>query len=1089
MSEVWAGQHVEDATQVAIKLLSPRAPDLDRTFRDALRNEVLAHARLDHPSIVRVLDFGEVGGELVARGCAARSPYLVTELAAGGTLAKVGFPLPLAEHRAILMPILAALAHAHARGVIHRDLKPTNVLFSAPRPGGRPQLCDFGIASAVRASTGGASHAPIRAGTPRFMAPEQVLERAHDEGPHTDLYALGCLAYVLACGRAPFDGDPDDVMRRHVLDPPAPPGVALPAAYAEWIATLLAKEPASRFASAAHAARALAEVDFDGPLVPASRPARRASVPPAPDFRGLRPSRWPVPELPSRHDRGISSDWLGAEAERRGLPTFAGLGLFGLRTVPLAARESEKDALFRRLADVVATRRPRIVLVTGSAGVGKTRLVEWLRERVVELGIATPLVARFSRERGPTEGFGPMLARALRLPSQGDPRARIEAWLEETGLPSAIDADDLVALVRGRDERFARPADRHAALRRALARLAERGPVVLHLDDGCRSPDAIAFLESLVAQDGLPILAVVTARDGDVDARARALAQGPLGLELRLAPLDPPAHARLVEDLLGLEGALADEVARRTAGNPLFAVQVVRDWVARQALVPGVTGFRLRDGVEPGLPDDVHAHFRAQLGRTLDRAVREPAQRLQVRVTLELGALLGAVPDEGEWSGVAEQFGAAHPREAVSLLLAADLGRVEGARFTFAHDLVRESLQRAAAESSRLAPLHLGIADELSRHGRDAERIATHYLAAADEAQALPHVLRTVSARLLTGDFAAVQAWARRAHELLDACGAAPDDARRAEVDIARVEAFLSGSLFDAAEALMDELAQRAAGQPTTLARTEWARGVLLQKRGEVREANEHFRRAEALGDPEHDTRFFARAAYGRAECEKILGQLATAKECYLRAGELFARVGENEGRVLSGLADLARREGDVDAAIALSQRADAHFAAAGMRYHVAITSNILGDLERGRGRPALARSHYDKAIAMLSSFGSEDVWIVRLNLALLDQEAGEHARSEALLLEIEAGLGLGERAGYVRFARCLRLPCLVARGALGAYDALLDDLEPELSNLVDPDVLAALDRAAALLRSLPDDARADRIGAIADVLRAQLAR
>jgi tetratricopeptide (TPR) repeat protein len=1077
MADVWAGHHELGLGRVAIKVLRRDDEDVAR-FADALRNEAHAHARLDHPNIVRLFDYGEADDALVARGLSPRSPYLITELATGGTLVGLGFPVPLEQHAQLLLAMLAGLAHAHARGVVHRDLKPSNVLLDA---NGRPQLCDFGIASALRASIG--EH--VRAGTPRFMAPEQVVDRAWDEGPHTDLYAVGCLAYVLACGRAPFDGDPEAVQVRHVLASPPPPPVPLPAAYADWIATLLAKDPASRFPTAAHAARALLDVDFAGPTQRSAPPSRSHAHDSS--FRGPRPSRWPPPPLPTTHETGLTPGWLG-HASRSTLPSFAGLGLFGLRTVPLAARDAEKDALFRALGDVIASSRPRVVLLTGTAGVGKTRLAEWLLERVGELGVAMPISARFSRAHAPTEGFGPLLARLMRVPPTSDPRPRIATWLEETGLPSAIDAEDLAALVSGRPGRFTRPELRHAAIRRAIARVAERTPVVLHLDDAPLSGDAMAFVESVCASsEPLALLVVLTARDGDVDARTRSLAKGPVGMELRVEPLTPEGQAAFVEDLLGLDPLLALDVARRTAGNPLFAVQIVRDWVTRRALVAGERGFVLRGDVDARIPDDVHTHFRAQIERAVARAAPDAASRARIRMSLEIGALLGASPDLDEWSATTEAEGTAPARAAAAVLSSAGLGTLTATRFAFSHELIRESLERTATEGARADRHHVAIATALT--GSDPERVATHLLLAREHERAIAPALEATARRLWAGDFAAVHAWAERVHGALDGIGASTTDRRHAHADVYAVEALLSAGSLDRAGELVVEVEERAGDDRRLLSRAAWLRGIGWQKRGEVREALRHFERAAALTDEHEDPLGMARARYGCGECLKILGDLRGARRVYEQSARLFAIAGENEGRVLSALADLAIREGDVERAIGLGRRAFDVFSAAGMRYQVAIAANLLGDLERRRGDTVRARAHYASAMQMMESFTSHESWIVQINVALLDVDAGDFARAEESLLTVESELSRRGAEAYAHVARCVRLPCLAARGAFHTLDAVLDEVTPALDALVDPDVLAMLRRAQAIAFAADETARAARLGGLADAQRAALER
>ena len=151
MAEVWAARHVETGTPVAIKVLtSERARDA--MFVRALRDEVRAVAGLDHPHIVTVHDHGVVplgAAEESDGALTAGSPYLVMELASGGTLAGPPSPDSYSELRAILTTLLGALAHAHARGLVHRDIKPANVLRCVEgdvRPG--LKLADFGVARA-----------------------------------------------------------------------------------------------------------------------------------------------------------------------------------------------------------------------------------------------------------------------------------------------------------------------------------------------------------------------------------------------------------------------------------------------------------------------------------------------------------------------------------------------------------------------------------------------------------------------------------------------------------------------------------------------------------------------------------------------------------------------------------------------------------------------------------------------------------------------------------------------------------------------------------------------------------------------------
>ena len=221
MGDVWRGVHGAQGISVAIKVLRPSRTNQKR-FKALFRREVRAIAQLDHPGIITSLDIGEIP-EVTARASQGRmaehSPYLVMEYMERGSLSNSHGPLPWAETREILLGVLDGLAHAHARGITHLDIKPGNVLLVGTPSGFPVRLTDFGIAFSLRESLPSAGYAA--SGTPMYMAPEQFFEEWRDFGPWTDLYALGCVAYQLCSGRPPFDsGDMVKIGAAHLSEPP-----------------------------------------------------------------------------------------------------------------------------------------------------------------------------------------------------------------------------------------------------------------------------------------------------------------------------------------------------------------------------------------------------------------------------------------------------------------------------------------------------------------------------------------------------------------------------------------------------------------------------------------------------------------------------------------------------------------------------------------------------------------------------------------------------------------------------------------------------------------------------------------------------
>jgi eukaryotic-like serine/threonine-protein kinase len=246
MGVVWRARDERLGRDVAIKVLHSWVAE-DPELRERFDREASALARLEHPNVVRLYDVLEDGGQTV----------LVLELVDGDGLHVLvaGRALDWAAARRFCAPVAAGLAHAHARGVVHRDLTPSNVLVE--RGTGRVVVTDFGLARLVRSSTS-APVSGILAGTPEYWAPEQATGEA--TGPATDLYALGCILFQLLAGRLPFEGEDRLATGLRRAHEPAPslaaarPGV--PAEATALVDRLLARSPDAR-GSAAEAAVAL----------------------------------------------------------------------------------------------------------------------------------------------------------------------------------------------------------------------------------------------------------------------------------------------------------------------------------------------------------------------------------------------------------------------------------------------------------------------------------------------------------------------------------------------------------------------------------------------------------------------------------------------------------------------------------------------------------------------------------------------------------------------------------------------------------------------------------------------------------------
>jgi serine/threonine-protein kinase len=270
VGEVWRATDLVLGRPVAVKLLRTeyaQHPEVLTRFRAEARHA----GSVSHPGIAQVYDYGEDG--------AAASPYLVLELVDGPSLARVLAAGPLAPAHAmdVIAQAAAGLQAAHAAGLVHRDIKPGNLLVG---PSGQVKITDFGIARAAWSAPITLTGALV--GTPAYLAPERVM--GGPATPASDLYSLGVVGYQCLTGTVPFEGIPHEVTaaHQHRTLPPLPP--AVPAGVAELILDLTARDPAARPASAG-------EVAVRAGRLRDALAARPAAAPPTGETGGPPPAR------------------------------------------------------------------------------------------------------------------------------------------------------------------------------------------------------------------------------------------------------------------------------------------------------------------------------------------------------------------------------------------------------------------------------------------------------------------------------------------------------------------------------------------------------------------------------------------------------------------------------------------------------------------------------------------------------------------------------------------------------------------------------------------------------------------------------
>jgi tetratricopeptide (TPR) repeat protein len=1084
MAQVFAAVHGASGAPVALKVIDADAS----AFHNAqalFEREVQAVASLDHPGVVNVMDSGVVtAGEAAPdMGIAAGAPWLAMERL-HGSLGERGGRESWDTVRRWLHELLLALDHAHARGVLHRDVKPGNLLLDAE---GRLRLCDFGLARL--GSPAGVTSRSRQSGTPLYMAPETFDDGLL--GPWSDLYAVGCVAHELLTGAPPFEGNNVfALIQAHVVQPPPrlPTTLAVPPGTQEWLDRLLAKAPADRFRRASDAARALNE------------PTGRTIPPP--------------PPAPLVHDPG---------RER----IRSGLGLVGVGKLPFTGRHREREALWSTLRAAITESSPQAVVLTGVAGAGRTRLAGWLAAAAYEHGAVT--ASSSGREPDPIAG----LARdALHLPMRPGPELAGRLSPHLGGDPDPTWLAEAVTGLLGLDEAVELRSDGQRAdvILRLLRALGPDRPLVLVLDDVAHSAPLLRFADHVLQEASdlaLPLVLVMASRQGEGDPESRALLNA---LRMRsevatlsLAPMSPPDHRHLIGRLLDLAPDLAAELEARTAGRPWFAAEIVAEYARRGAFVPGPRGHRLRPGVT--LPQDLHAFWESRAHGALDGAPESDA------VALELLAVGGFDADDPIWLAACAAEGCSPSSELVPRLLRARLVSAVGGVQRLAEVSLAESLVLRARRRGRLESLHSACADAHAGSpapvGPRALPWARHLLSARRAAEAIPLLGAQVGAMHDLGDAAALWELEGLMARALDDVGVARTDSRRAElltVSLAKhfhdenhaavgsrgeqILALCAGRIdprypplgptlpwsgdpdrfwairaeglravadhlralgrFDEARARLVEARALyvAAQEPAGIVSVDWARGVVARYAGDLPGALQAFSEslagAEAAGEP----RLRWRAAEAVAECQIALGRPDEA-EIVLVDGLARATEGPLEpmrAGMLVTLGGLRLVQQRYEEARAIYEEARAIHRRRGERAREAIAVNNVAECLRHEGRLDDAARVYGQSADLFARTNSVWAFLPHINLVVLHARSGAWDEGAAALQRVLPEI---ERHGWPEHRPLVQALSLVIRAGQERWEeaaAFWGELRDGLPDLApDPDLAWALGEARRL--------------------------
>ena len=708
-----------ECRRVALKVLNSHGHGSEEFVREL---KILQDT--EDSALVRVLGHGSLPDN--------GPTYLALEWIEGANFLEAARLLPVHHLRGLLVQLCNGLEYLHGRGIVHGDLKPSNVRVTRAGTDDdelRIKILDFGLARILEAGSG------HDGGTLIYAAPE-LLRRGKVDG-RADLYALGVLLYQVLTGTLPFDAsDPAAVLRGHLEETPRPidrDRTGAPADLAEAATRLLMKDPEDRFASAGELAAMLT----------------RESEPPAVEVTQLAQPR---------------------------------------------AADLQAPQLVGRTAEVLALRRfldghprgeggPGMALVLGEGGIGKSRLLLELAELARARDLAVHQGSCHETGGEPFGAFLELLEWAVGLACSENLRTTAGDEGPEEALAGRYGPEVIKVVPRAFGERPMEPSPelqpRYERLRLIdavgtfLLEVSKARPFVLSIEDLHWADDASADLVEYLLRNRARGRLTLAAAARPAENRALWLKEslereggdGSL-LRLSLERLDEAAVAELVRCTLRLPEApvdLAAHVLRETAGNPFFVVEMLRDLVEEGALKRGGGGWNWDEAAlrRRPRPEGIAQALERRIARTSDREkwlLQALALIDRAVDTSLLVQVARAIPEEDptDRSCPADRVGLEQESNTLDWSNALDrlrdrglvvrLGQDSTPRFTIAHDAARDLVERDVAASVRnRVHFAAGIVLE-SKYGTDSEeqieRIAYHFIQAGDDDRSARYCMR-----------------------------------------------------------------------------------------------------------------------------------------------------------------------------------------------------------------------------------------------------------------------------------------------------------------------------------------------------------
>lgn len=990
MGVVYRARDIKGSGEVAVKVLLAHKPG-KRAIRRFLREAKVA-VRLRHPNIVATYGFGRVDDGF----------FLAMELVEGQPLSRYfrrGIPFDALV--AIGMQTLSALTAAHDAGVIHRDLKPGNILVGRNERGGlMVKVVDFGLARFLQPERDTLTRTGELVGTPRYMSPEQA-RGSRDIDITTDLYALGVILYEFMAGKVLFDAEvATAVAVMHITEevPPISPreGMVMPTGFEAVVRALLAKDQRSRPQSAQ---------EVRSTLAPFLNQKRAASAP-TPEIP-LDPKQFQNPiEVPLELIAEVPS------AQADGQIHF---------DPPLVGRRAPLQTLWDLHRRAIDAGEGAAVFVLGETGVGKSRLLEAFRDGILDS-------AEMDWFQGVTDqdgGHGLAAVRqamaalfGLRHENRVDTQELIHATMERWGNADLGDVLRLTDFFRpeerdrplvqghfGDDLDDPERAEREllfSTLERCMRRAAAERPFILSLEDlhwcGAPTRELLDYMLPRLSKTPAPIVVLATFRSDSMSAqdwgglRERAAKiKGGYYREEVLSPLDVAASKELLKAMFKAAPRLVEQIIGLTEGNPLHIISVLR-FVQDKGLITEKAGrwdlgpdVRLREVLPPQTTDLMMARLevltqrhplRDVLARVLERSAlvgrRVPFRLLRSLLTYESTIQPPAQPLLPHLDEALDFFQA----EGV---LQEDVDDPEDV-LVFSHGLLREVLVQRLRGRHSTRSMHLAAAkakelyffQSLDAHAED---IGNHFNEARQWDRAMHWYLRAGEVARRSWDMQACEGMFRRAQGLMNKL-TRPSLSLRRRISEALGELCLTEGRLSEAQSFFEDAFDAAenGGEGKAMAHLLFLRGNVAREQSDFRRSDAYYREclavSRALGD---------RAGIGRA----LLGLSKLARHrSYLGDAHKFLTAAEEQFELLKdarALADCNRqrafiymRDGEWDAArrhlkkgLELNRRAED-------KRGLAHVHRDMAQLDVLQGRYDHGQIHARKALNLFEAIGTQ---------------------------------------------------------------------------------------------------------------------